>query len=485
MDEDLCYISAAEALRRFAERSLSPVELLKAQLSRLHASQAHINAASFIYEEDALAAARESERRYFITDGQPRPLEGIPTAIKDESSIAGKITTYGSLIYKDNVAETTTPVVQRLMDAGVIVHARTTTPEFSCTGFTHSRLWGVTRNPWNPAYTPGGSSGGSGASLASGTSTLATGSDIGGSIRIPASACGVVGFKPPYGRNPSTAPFNLDFFNHPGPMARSVEDCLLMQNVMCGPHPLDNASLRPKLAMKPNREGVAGWKVAYSLDLGYFEVDDEVRQNTLAALDVFRSLGATVEEVDLGWTIESQTAALDYLHMIFGSWISVYLDERGEQLTSYARHFGESARGTTGQDFLKALNTCAGMYSSLGPILEKYDVFICPTLAVPAVPADQDPVGSGLHINGKSVHPFVGWTMTYPFNMLSRCPVLAVPSGHAKSHVPTGIQIVGRTYCDESVFQAGLAYEAEVDGWFRSSQARPVIPLPENAPAAV
>jgi Asp-tRNA(Asn)/Glu-tRNA(Gln) amidotransferase A subunit family amidase len=357
------------------------------------------------------------------------------------------------------------------------VHARTTTPEFSCTGFTHSRLWGVTRNPWNPAYTPGGSSGGSGASLASGTSTLATGSDIGGSIRIPASACGVVGFKPPYGRNPATAPFNLDFFNHPGPMARSVEDCLLMQNVMCGPHPLDNASLRPKLTMKPDRSGIAGWKIAYSLDLGYFEIDDEVRENTLAALDVFRSLGATVEEVDLGWTIDSQTAAVNYLNMIFGSWISVYLDERVDLLTSYARDFGEAARGTTGQDFLKALNTCAEMYHSLGPVLEKYDLFVCPTLAIPAVPADHDPVGAGLEINGRNVHPIFGWTMTYPFNMQSRCPVLAVPSGHAKSNVPTGIQIVGRTYCDDSVFQAALAYETALDGWFNSSETRPALGL--------
>lgn len=474
-EDDLCYLSVTESLRRFAEHSLSPVELVKAQLKRLHATQKTINAASFIYEEEALAAARESERRYTMTDGRPRPLEGIPTAIKDESAIAGKATTYGSLIYKDHIPDATTPVVQRLIDAGVVVHARTTTPEFSCTGFTHSRLWGVTRNPWNQAFTPGGSSGGSGATLAAGASSLATGSDIAGSIRIPASACGVVGFKPPYGRNPATPPFNLDFFNHPGPMARSVEDCMLMQNVMCGPHPLDNASLRPKLALAPDRGGIKGWKIAYSLDLGYFEVDAEVRKNTLNAVEALRSLGAVVEEIDLGWTSESLTAAVDYLEMIFGSWVLEYLDERAEKLTSYARYFGNQAKGKTGTAFLKALNTCGNMYRSLGPALEKYNALICPTLAIPAVPAEQDPVGEDLLINGKRVHPFFGWTMTYPFNMQSRCPVLSVPSGRASNGVPTGIQIVGRTYCDSDVFRVGLAYEAAIGGWFQSAQDRPKI----------
>jgi len=131
-------------------------------------------------------------------------------------------TSNGSLLMKDFVPDTTSPVNQRVLDAGAIAHARTATPEFSCAGFTHSRLWGVTRNPWNPEFTSGGSSGGSSASLAAGTSTLATGSDIGGSIRIPASTCGLVGYKPPYGRNPEDTPLNLDYYCHSGPLARHV-----------------------------------------------------------------------------------------------------------------------------------------------------------------------------------------------------------------------------------------------------------------------
>ncbi|MER8826797.1 amidase family protein [Mesorhizobium sp. M0938] len=488
MTLELCYLTASEALRRFRDRTLSPVEIVEAQLQRIQETSGTINATSFVYAEEALDAARNAERRYAMTDGRLRPLEGVATAIKDESNIAGKVTTYGSLIYKDNVAQTTSTVVQRLLDAGAVVHSRTTTPEFSCEGVTHSRLWGVTRNPWNLDYTPGGSSGGSGAALAAGLTTLANGSDIGGSIRIPASACGVVGYKPPFGRNPSSAPFNLDPYNHPGPMARSVEDCLLMQNVMCGPDPLDIASLRPKLTITPDHSGIRGWKIAYSLDLGYFEVDEEVRRNTLAALDVFRSLGATVEEVDLGWTKESERAAMSHLRTIFGSWLAEYLDTRGELLTGYARHFAEGARENTCQDFLKSMYTAGDMYASLGPLLESHNVFICPTLAVAAVAADHDPSKDKVTINGRDVHPSIGWPMTYPFNMLSRCPVLSVPSGRASTGVPTGIQIVGPTYGDELVFTAGLAYEEALGGWYTGVRDRPAVatkqPLPsETTPA--
>jgi len=469
-DSDLCYLSATEALRHFAARKVSPTELVEAYLDQAAATAESCNAFSFIYAQDALAAARASEQRY--ASGNARPLEGLPTAVKDENMIKGRVTTFGSLLYRDTVATSTTPVVQRLIDAGVVVHGRTTTPEFSCTGFTHSRLWGVTRNPWNPAYTPGGSSGGSGAALAGGMASLATGSDIGGSIRIPASACGVVGYKPPYGRNPSTPPFNLDFYNHPGPMARTVEDCLLMQNVMCGPHPKDVASLRPKLELKPDHGGIKGWKVAWSLDLGYYELDEDVRRNTMAALEVFHDLGAELVEVDVGWTQQSEKAANNYLATLFGTWISEYLDDRASQLTDYARAFGEMSQSVTKQDFLASLYTVGTMYDTFGPIMEDCNVFICPTLAVPAVPADFNPL-DGYSINGKPVDPFNGWVMTYPFNMLSRCPVLSVPSGKAANNVPTGIQIVGRTYSDADVFRAGLAYEKAIGGWYTKRETRP------------
>ncbi|MDX1711487.1 MAG: amidase, partial [Rhodovibrionaceae bacterium] len=301
-DTDLCYLSATDARAAFKARSLSPVEVMQALIARAEAVEPHINAMPMTYFERAMDHARAAESRFMRRNARIRPLEGIAVAIKDETAIKDEITTQGSLIHRNRRDAADDIVVERLRRAGAIFIGRTAAPEFSCVSFTHSRLWGVTRNPWNPDYTPGGSSGGAGASLAAGTTTLANGSDIGGSIRIPASACGVVGFKPPYGRVPEAWPYNLDFYCHEGPMARSVGDCGLFQNVIAGPHPRDIASLKPKLRIPEAFGDVKGWRIAVSMDLGYFRVDEEVRRNTEAALDVFRALGATVEPVDLGWT---------------------------------------------------------------------------------------------------------------------------------------------------------------------------------------
>ncbi len=456
---DLCYISAVDAIAAFKARKLSPVELMKALIARAEAVEPTINAMPMTYYERALEQTRKAEARYMKRDGRLRPLEGIPVAIKDETAIKGEITTYGSLIYRHHRDEADDVVVERLKRAGAIIHGRTAAPEFSCATFTHSRLWGVTRNPWNPEYTPGGSSGGAGAALAAGTTTLANGSDIAGSIRIPASASGVVGFKPPYGRVPQGSPFNLDFYCHAGPMARTVGDCRLFQNVIAGPHPKDIATLRPKLRIPEALGEIEGWRIAVSMDLGYFEVDPEVVRNTEAALDVFRELGALVEPVDLGWTLASLAAADNYLSQLFGTYIAEDLQEHRYELTNYVRDFAEFAQTTSASDFLSSLTEAGRMYEALGPILEKHQVLVCPTLALPAVSADHDPLRDEVRINGTVVEPSLGWCMTYPFNMLSRCPVMSVPSGFAENGVPTGIQIVGRTYDDVSVFRAAAAYE--------------------------
>lgn len=471
-DLDLCYMPATEALGLFRKKKLSPVELLDAVIARAEATKEKVNAFTYTHFDEARDLARKAEARY-ARGRKTGALEGLPVGIKDESYIRGKPTSGGSLIMKDFVADTSSTMNERVMAAGGIVHARTATPEFSSASVTWSRLWGVTRNPWNTDFTPGGSSGGSAASLASGTSALCTGSDIGGSIRIPASACGVVGFKPPYGRNPDDAPFNLDFYCHTGPLARTVEDAILLQNVMAGPSPLDIASLRPKLTLPTRFRPIKGWKIAYSMDLGSYEVDPEVVKNTKKALDVFRSLGATVEEVDVGWGDEVPAAGLAYLTHIFGAFLSRMLPEQGDLLTTYARKFAEDGAGSKATDFVASLEVAGRMYATLGPLLEKYDVLVCPTNAVASIPADHDPTTDALSINGKPVDPSLGWCMTLPFNMMSRCPVLSVPTGHAKNGVPTGMQIVGRTYCDADVFRAAMAYETAVGGWFGSKKARP------------
>ena len=471
-DDELCYMPETEALARFRDKSLSPVELMAAVIARAEQTEPKLNAITYRHFDEAMDSARKAEARY-AKGGRTRALEGLPVAIKDESYIKGKPTSNGSLILKDHVADHTSPVNERILRAGAIVHARTATPEFSCAGYCWSRLWGVTRNPWNTDFTPGGSSGGSGAVLAAGSTTLATGSDIGGSIRIPASLTGTVGYKPPYGRNPEEPPFNLDFYCHNGPMARTVRDTILMQNVMAGPHPRDISTLRPRLRLPSEMKPIKGWKIAYSMDLGLFEVDSEVQANTLAALDVFRSLGATVEEVDLGWPADALEAGLTYLRHIFGAYLGQLLADHADEMTDYARAFAETGMQSRAVDFVHSLEVAGQMYATLGPLLERYDLLICPTAAVPSVPAEFNQHTGSVKINGKEVNPMLGWVMTTPFNTLSRCPVLSVPSGHASNGVPTGIQLVGRTYSDADVFRAGLAYETAVGGWYGDASARP------------
>ncbi len=458
MTDDLCSLGAAEALARFRDHSLSPVELMRAVIRRAEAVEPRINAFSFTYFERALAAAKASEARYMKPGARLRPLEGIPLAVKDEAQIKGEVTTNASMLWKDGPGEPRTSyAIDRLLKAGAIVHARSTTPEFSCASITHSLLHGVTRNPWNTDFTPGGSSGGSGAALAACSATLASGSDIAGSIRIPASACGVVGFKPPYGRNPQEPPYNFDTYCHIGPMARSVEDCALMQNVMAGPHPGDITTLRPRLRIPSSHRDVRGLKVAVSLDLGFYPVDPAVADNFQRMVALLGELGIEVTEFRPGWDWHCLEAAWDHLCHLWGATTGP-LYTRRDEMTGYARDFVERARGHSAEKFLHSMVVAGKMYDELGAALQKNHALLCPTLALPAVAADHDPL-QPVTVDGETVEGNIGWCMTWPFNMLSRCPVISLPSGQAGNGVPTGVQIVGRTYDDRTVFALADALE--------------------------
>jgi Asp-tRNA(Asn)/Glu-tRNA(Gln) amidotransferase A subunit family amidase len=475
-DEQLCYLSAVEARAMFETGKLSPVELMRAIIARSERVEPAINAFTDTFFEAALVQAEQAETRFARArrgkGTRLRPLEGLPLAIKDEMPVEGQRCTDGSLVYRDRVATETAITAQRLLGAGAIQHARTTTPEFCCATITSSRLFGVTHNPWNRRYTPGGSSGGSAASLAAGTSMLTTGSDIAGSIRVPASCCGIVGFKPPYGRVPQAPPFNLDFYCHEGPLARTVSDTALIQNAIAGPHPKDITSLKPKLRIPAAHGDVRGWRIAYSLDLGYFQVSPEVRRNTLAALEVFTALGCEVHEVKVPWTEASARAAWCYLAHLFGASLAEVLEEQADELTPYARAFIESGARSSAGDYVDSLEVAGEMYAWFGPMLEGYDVFVCPTTTTPAIAADADLEYESFEAKGKAMPDGLSWCMTYPFNMLSRCPVLAVPSGFAKTGVPTGIQIVGKTYEDVKVFRAGTAFE-QASPWLHDAEHRP------------
>jgi amidase len=465
---DLCYLSATQALDLFKARKLSPVELLSAYISRAEAVEPAINAFTDTYFDEAMAEAKAAEQRYMSGDAQAlRPLEGLPVAVKDAQRVAGKRTTYGSAILADNVDDHSDPMIERLQGAGAIVHARTTTPEFCLSSSCNTKLWGRTLNPFNTQYGPGGSSGGSAASLAAGTSALATGTDIGGSIRIPASCCGLVGYKPPKGRNPDGPPANFDPYNHCGPLARSVADAALVQNVVSGRHPRDHSSLRDKVHIPDAFAPVRGMRIAWSMDLGYMPIDREVRAATLTALEVFRSLGCSVEEVDLGWTAECDRAALAWYNaMHFGRQPLWYLKDNEARMTDYAVAAAQAASRLSPDDVARSWETQNAMYQDFATVMETHDLFICPTNSLPALRADQDMADPDFTIDGQKADPEYGWILTHHFNMLHNCPVMSVPSGRAANGVPMGIQLVGPTFDDLTVFQAASAYEHAVGGWF-------------------
>jgi aspartyl-tRNA(Asn)/glutamyl-tRNA(Gln) amidotransferase subunit A len=454
-------LTATDALAAMRAKELSPVELLDAVYARADEVEPVVNAWTERRTDEAYDAARDSADRYAA--GEARPLEGLPVGMKEEVPVEGWAMRYGSLAIAE-IARETAPIAERILDAGAVVHARTTTPELSCAGYTHSKLWGVTRNPWNPEVAVGGSSGGAGASLASGTSLLASGSDIGGSIRIPASINGVVGFKPPHGRVPTGAPYNLDRYCHDGPLARTVADLRLFENVLAGPHPLDITTLRPKLEIPDELPGIGGLRIGLSIDLGAWDVEPEVEANTREAAAALERAGAVVDEVEIPWTLELvMGAARRHFGAIFGAGIGELVAEAPDLVNDYLHAWATEAQATLAEpgSFLRGLELEQAMWEPVGRLFETYDALVCPTWAVTGIPAGDSILGTLTEGGGPNDRQFMCF-MTTPFNVLSPCPVLAVPSGVAPSNgVPTGIQVVGRTYDDVTCFRIGAALERE------------------------
>ncbi len=461
---DLHYLSATEVLAAFRSRELSPVEVLDAVSARADATEPTVNCLLERDHEDLRAAAATAAERYAGKGEPPRPLEGLPVALKEEQPIAGRSLRFGSLLTEGLVADETHPVAERIYDAGALVHARTATPEFSCAAFTHSDLWGITRNPWNPDYTPGGSSGGSGAALASGTAYLASGSDIGGSIRIPASFCGVVGFKAPYGRVPALPPFNLDVYCHDGAMGRTVADTALLHNVIQGQHPVDHVSL-PAQPIPADLGDVRGLRVALAVTLGDFTVEPEVEANTRAFAEALRLAGADVKEVEVELSLERLTeAALVHYGSIMGPSMEG-TDPEDPRFMGYTRQFlATSSAAVRRTSVYHGLELETEIHLALARVFEEYDALVCPTFGGLGLRAGQE-YADGVDVAGRHLDLYIFAALTPVFNVASRHPVLAVPSGIASNGVPTGVQVVARPYDDVTAFHVGAAAERELGLW--------------------
>ncbi len=468
--EDIAYLSAFEQIKRFKEGSLSPVDVLKAQIARIGlyngplntsgkeieaymAFNDMVNCITYEHFQEAMQAAQESEQRYKA--GTARPLEGITVAIKDEYAVKGWRVTAGAVTLQDAPpARADSPFIEFLRQAGAVMHIQTTVPEFYLNTQTWSKLWGVTRNPWNLHYAVGGSSGGSGAALAAGFTTLAAGSDIGGSIRIPSSFCGTYGFKPPFGRVATSETANESY----GPMARTFEDMVLLQNAVTGPHPKVHSSLRPKLEYPLQYPSVKGIKIA----VDYFSawtsqgLDPAVVVALGQAASVLRAQGAIVDEVNLGWT--HKDIVKTYIANVLSSPAAASMVGVGElkHLTSYVQMLFMGVTPPTPEEVFESGNELARLHTQLQETVfgQGYSALLMPTVTTTSIAAEFDPS----KVFGGNPTSAFDFTTAYIWNLLNRYPVVNVPVGIARNNVPIGMQIVSNTYDDLAAFQVAAAY---------------------------
>ncbi|MEV0856396.1 amidase [Nocardia fluminea] len=475
--EDLVYLSATEAQHLFTTRELSPVELMRAVIERAEKVEPTVNAFTERLFDEAMEQAALAESRYLGKGGlTPRPLEGLPIAAKEKHSIAGRSLTEGSLVNEGNIAAENAPLIDRIAAAGGIIHARTTTPEFSIATYTHSRMWGVTRNPWNQVFSPAGSSGGSAASLAAGTSFLATGSDIGGSTRLPAAVTGTVGFKAPYGRVPGAGVLTNDHYRGDGPMARTVADAALLQNVLAGPDPRDHTSIAPRYVLPATYQDVSGMRIALCIRLGEYMIHPEIEANTRATAQALADAGATVEEIELPWTQQDiLMSQAGHFSTLFAASVAEITAGRRELLSDYTVAFLDlMAAARTQVSYLDSLHAEKRLQRELAVAMTGFDALLCPTTAVPGWHAGDSLGGAKLEVDGEPVCDTLWAAMTVPFNINNRCPVLNVPSGRSSWGIPTGVQIVGHPYDDATVFRIGTALE-HLRPWSYSRDRRPAL----------
>lgn len=450
----LHFLSAKDCIHRFRNGTLTPIDYLESVFAAAHEQQPSINAATNLYIDQARTMAMEAGRRY--KDGTARPLEGVPVIIKEETAVKGWPRTLGSVLYKDEVADENHPIVDKLLEAGAIPYFQATTPEFCVLGHTWTKQFGVTRNPWSLAHSCGGSSGGTGAALAAGVAPIGTGSDMGGSIRLPASLCGVYGFKPPFGRVPCGS--GDEFFAQAteGPMARTIEDLILMQNVIAGPHPGSYATV-PFTPLPEQYDDLKGVRIGYCPALGTLAVDGDVVRNMDRAVEGLRRRGAEIVPVDIQWDMDAiGTELIDgILAIFFGESLREISDAQATELCSYTQHLRNDAKNKP-VSVTKSAELAARLHAEMHAKVwsQGCSAFVCATMLTTDLPADQDPVANPtLQINGHPVSAYLGWALTPPFNLLNRYPVIAAPTGLSDIGVPTGMQIVTNSFQDEMAFR--------------------------------
>ena len=458
MNSELTYMPATELVRAIRAGQVSSVEVTEHFLQRIERLAPQLNAYLALCPDQALADARAADDVVARGWGTG-PLHGVPISIKDLEFSKGITSTMGSAIFRDRVPDFDSIVVERVKAAGAIVLGKTNTPEFGQSGTTENKVSEPCRNPWNTERTPGGSSGGAGAALAAGLCTIATGSDGGGSIRIPAAFSGVFGIKPTQHRVPRFGGYGRPAANHfsqSGPMSRTVADTALLLQVLAGPDSRDPNSIKetpPDFSAGLER-GVAGMRIAWSADYGYAGVDPEVAEITARAARVFEEMGATVEEAPLQledpfesfFDVFATATYTSYGHM---------LEEHRDDFSQPALYSLEHGARVDGARLSRALHRVDVLGRQMEDLFDTYDLLLSPTMPVPAFEIGKRPAVIG----GKEVDPQWGFIpFTYPINMTGQT-ASSVPCGFSSDGMPIGLHIIGPRRFEARVLQASAAYE--------------------------
>jgi aspartyl-tRNA(Asn)/glutamyl-tRNA(Gln) amidotransferase subunit A len=446
---DLWALSATSLLEGFRKRTLSPVEVAQAVLKRIEAFNPRLNAFNLVSDR-FIEDARASEARW--SAGQPRGLlDGVPVSIKDIILTKGWPTLRGSkAIDPKGPWNDDAPATARLREHGAVLMGKTTTPEFGWKGVTDSPLTGITRNPWNPDKTPGGSSGGAVAAVAAGMGPLAVGTDGGGSIRIPCSFTGLFGIKPSFGRVPAWPLSPFGTVAHVGPITREVTDAALMLTVLSQPDARDWHALpyEPRDYRAGLEAGVQDLRIAYSSNLGYATVDPEVEALVRDSVKIFADLGARVEEKHPGF---ENAEPVFRMHWFSGAAALVRSLKDRTQVDPGLLEVAAQGEKVTASDLLEAQMRRGALGMHMNLFHRDYDLLVTPTLAVPAFGVGREyPEG---HKRWTDWTPF-----TYPFNLTGQ-PAASIPCGFTQAGLPVGLHLVGPRFADALVLRAARAFE--------------------------
>jgi len=454
---ELCYMPALELAEAIRAKKVSPMEVVDAVLARIERLNPTLNAYCTVTTAAARAAAKEAEAVVMRGDALGT-LHGIPVSIKDLVATKGMRTTHGSKLYEQFIPDDDAPVVERLKRAGAIILGKTNTPEFGHKAITDNLLFGPSRNPWSLEYTPGGSSGGAAAAVATGLGPLAVGTDAGGSIRIPASCCAIFGLKPTLGLGAMAPTFGgLETLSHTGPMTRTVRDAALMLNSMVGADARDLSSL-PAVEtdyLAGLDRGIQGLRVAWSPDWGYAAVDRDVRQIAEAAAKRFTDLGCQVEEAHPGFADPAETyqvlSTASRAARVADRWPA----ERDRVDPSLAVQI-EAGMRWSAVDFVRASNVRRMLNDVFVRFFSRYDLLLTPTFAAPPPPVK---IEAHEEIAGRKVTR-LGWlAFTFPLSLIGY-PAASVPCGWTREGLPVGLQITAPRLADALVLRASAAFEA-------------------------